>query len=91
MTPAEFSSNANAWIDAITGIAGHLLTTVGLLLALPAYVQIKNRLDRHRTELDALKPDAPAPAPDPSAFTSTTTTTTTQPAPVAPTPATPAA
>lgn len=67
MTPEAFSAGYTAWIDAVATVAVHLGGKIALVLALPAYVQLRNRLNRHRDELNSLKPstttEPPPPAP----------------------------
>ena len=56
MSPETFSSVSIAWIDAIAGVLTHLALKLAIVLALPAWMQIRARLDRHRNEIEALKP-----------------------------------
>jgi hypothetical protein len=63
MTPDTFSAGCVAWIDAVSTVLVHLLTKLTIIIALPAYVQLRNRLNRHRDEIDSLKAPA-APAAD---------------------------
>jgi len=55
VTPEAFSAGAVAWIDALSTIVVHLATKIAVILALPVWLQIRNRLDRHGAELEAIK------------------------------------
>lgn len=62
MTPEAFTKNVNAWIDAGASILTHLALKLAVVLALPAWMQIRarlaqaaDRLDRHRDELETIK------------------------------------
>ncbi len=67
MTPEVFTTFCTSWIDAVATVLVHLGGKLALVIALPAYVQLRNRLNRHRADIEALKPAAPATPPAPPA------------------------
>jgi hypothetical protein len=51
MTPADFSTNANAWIDAVFSVANHMLTLVVAVLGSAAYLQLRSRSKGHENDI----------------------------------------
>lgn len=63
IAPEHAEAFCNAWIDCIASVLVHLGTKLAIVAALPAWMHITGRLNRHRAELDSLnrtKPDAGA-------------------------------